>query len=169
MEKQMATHCSILTWEIPWMEETGPLQSMGLPKSWTLLSSLRTTTNGPKIGEIILDYLYGANFITWALKNGDLSLAEDERGSRSEKYSKYERDSMHPSCREPHGKHEKKHWQPAKLKTDPKLTGHRHEDLSPMTAKNWTQSTTWVSSKADSSLEPPRKEYSSAGFALVKL
>ena len=60
----MATHCSILTWEIPWMEETGPLQSMGLPKSWTLLSSLRTTTNGPKIGEIILDYLYGANFIT---------------------------------------------------------------------------------------------------------
>ena len=26
-------------WEIPWTEETGGLQSMGLPKSWTLLST----------------------------------------------------------------------------------------------------------------------------------
>ena len=25
----MATHCSILAWEIPWMEEIGGLQSMG--------------------------------------------------------------------------------------------------------------------------------------------
>ena len=35
MEKEMATHSSILAWEIPWMEETGELQSMGLQKSWT--------------------------------------------------------------------------------------------------------------------------------------
>jgi len=26
----MATHSSILAWKIPWMEETGRLQSMGL-------------------------------------------------------------------------------------------------------------------------------------------
>ena len=26
----MATHSSILAWEIPWTEETGGLQSMGL-------------------------------------------------------------------------------------------------------------------------------------------
>ena len=29
-EKAMATHSSTLTWKIPWMEETGRLQSMGL-------------------------------------------------------------------------------------------------------------------------------------------
>ena len=30
--KGMATHTSILTWEIPWMEEPGRLQSMGLQR-----------------------------------------------------------------------------------------------------------------------------------------
>ena len=30
MEKEMATHSSILAWKIPWMEEPGRLQSMGL-------------------------------------------------------------------------------------------------------------------------------------------
>ena len=29
MEKEMATHSSILAWKIPWMEELGGLQSMG--------------------------------------------------------------------------------------------------------------------------------------------
>ena len=29
LEKEMATHCSILAWKIPWMEEPGRLQSMG--------------------------------------------------------------------------------------------------------------------------------------------
>ena len=29
LEKEMATHSSILAWEIPWMEEPGGLQSMG--------------------------------------------------------------------------------------------------------------------------------------------
>ena len=28
LEKEMATHCSILTWEIPWTEEPGGLQVM---------------------------------------------------------------------------------------------------------------------------------------------
>ena len=28
-EKAMATHSSTLAWKIPWMEETGRLQSMG--------------------------------------------------------------------------------------------------------------------------------------------
>ena len=36
-EKGMATHSSILAWKIPWMEEPGKLQSMGL-QSWTGLS-----------------------------------------------------------------------------------------------------------------------------------
>ena len=30
LEKEMATHSSILVWEIPWTEEPGGLQSMGL-------------------------------------------------------------------------------------------------------------------------------------------
>ena len=29
LEKEMATHSSILTWEMPWTEEPGGLQSMG--------------------------------------------------------------------------------------------------------------------------------------------
>ena len=29
LEKEMATHPSILAWRIPWMEEPGRLQSMG--------------------------------------------------------------------------------------------------------------------------------------------
>ena len=32
MEKEMATHSSILAWEIPWTEEPGGLQSMGLQR-----------------------------------------------------------------------------------------------------------------------------------------
>jgi len=29
LEKEMATHSSILAWKIPWTEEPGELQSMG--------------------------------------------------------------------------------------------------------------------------------------------
>ena len=29
LEKEMATHCSILAWKMPWTEEPGGLQSMG--------------------------------------------------------------------------------------------------------------------------------------------
>ena len=38
LEKEMATHASILIWEIPWIEEPGELQSMGLHRvrhDWT--------------------------------------------------------------------------------------------------------------------------------------
>ena len=38
LEKAMATHFSTLAWKIPWMEEPGGLQSMGITKSWTWLS-----------------------------------------------------------------------------------------------------------------------------------
>ena len=38
LEKGMATHSSILDWEIPWTEEPGELQSMGSQKSQTQLS-----------------------------------------------------------------------------------------------------------------------------------
>ena len=32
LEKEMATHSSILAWKIPWMEEPSELQSMGSQK-----------------------------------------------------------------------------------------------------------------------------------------
>ena len=32
LEKEIATHSSILAWEIPWTEEPGGLQSIGLQR-----------------------------------------------------------------------------------------------------------------------------------------
>ena len=42
LEKAMATHSSTLAWKIPWVEEPGRLQSMGLPR-WTRLSDFTFT------------------------------------------------------------------------------------------------------------------------------
>ena len=39
LEKKMTTDSNILSWEIPWTEEPGGLQSMGLQKSWTHLNN----------------------------------------------------------------------------------------------------------------------------------
>ena len=38
LEKEMAAYSSILAWEIPWTEEPGGLQSIGLQKSQTPLN-----------------------------------------------------------------------------------------------------------------------------------
>ena len=38
LEKEMATHSSILAWKVPWTEEPGRIQSMGSQKSRTRLS-----------------------------------------------------------------------------------------------------------------------------------
>ena len=38
LEEEMATHSSILAWEILWAEKAGGLQFMGSRKSWTRLS-----------------------------------------------------------------------------------------------------------------------------------
>ena len=39
LEKEMATHSTILAWRIPWTEEPGGLQSMGSQTRWTPLSN----------------------------------------------------------------------------------------------------------------------------------
>ena len=44
LEKEMATHSSILAWRIPWMEEPGELPSTGSQKSWAQLSDSIATT-----------------------------------------------------------------------------------------------------------------------------
>ena len=38
LEKEMATHSSILDWKIPWTEKYGKLTVHGVTKSWTRLS-----------------------------------------------------------------------------------------------------------------------------------
>ena len=39
LEKEMATHSSLLAWENPWTEEPGELESMGSQKSQTRSSN----------------------------------------------------------------------------------------------------------------------------------
>ena len=39
LEKEMATHSSILAWEIPWTEEPGGARVHGIAQSWTRLST----------------------------------------------------------------------------------------------------------------------------------
>ena len=48
----MATHSSIPSWEIPWTDDPGGLQSMGSQKSWTGLKRLNTTTNIPMLQKL---------------------------------------------------------------------------------------------------------------------
>ena len=45
LEKEMATHSSILAWKIPWMELPGRLQSVGVVKRWTRLSNFHMHMN----------------------------------------------------------------------------------------------------------------------------
>ena len=43
LEKEMATHSSILAWEIPWTEELGGLQSMGVTKESDMAQQLNNS------------------------------------------------------------------------------------------------------------------------------
>ena len=49
LEKEMATHSSILTWEIPWTEEPGARQPMESQKSQTRLSDWTTHAESLKL------------------------------------------------------------------------------------------------------------------------
>ena len=49
LKEEMATHSSILAWEISWTEEPGELQSMGSKKSWTQYSNEITISSIEKI------------------------------------------------------------------------------------------------------------------------
>ena len=59
LEKEMATHSSTLAWRIPWTEERGRLQSMGVTKRQTrlsdftfILSSLDSTCEAARGGHV---------------------------------------------------------------------------------------------------------------------
>ena len=45
----MAPHSSTLAWKIPWTEEPGWLQSLGVTKSWTRLSDFTFTFHFPAL------------------------------------------------------------------------------------------------------------------------
>ena len=45
LEEEMATHSSILAWEIPWREEPGGLQSMGSLRVRYILAIEHTRPN----------------------------------------------------------------------------------------------------------------------------
>ena len=59
----MATHSSILAWKIPWMEEPGRLQSMGLCRvghDWSNLAAAAAAGMGGKRSEYVeIFILYG--------------------------------------------------------------------------------------------------------------
>ena len=45
LEKEMATHSSILAWEIPWTEELGGLQTMGSQNKHDLATKQESAIN----------------------------------------------------------------------------------------------------------------------------
>ena len=50
-EKGMATHSSILVWRIPWTEEPGGLQPMGLQRATNMTEAL--TNNNLRFGVLV--------------------------------------------------------------------------------------------------------------------
>ena len=55
LEKEMATHSSILAWKIRWAKQPSGLQSMGLPKSWAWLSTLSLLFN--MLSRLVITFL----------------------------------------------------------------------------------------------------------------
>ena len=53
LEKEMATHSSILAWRVPWMEEPGGLQSTGLQSPTRLKRLCTACTAYSRTGGII--------------------------------------------------------------------------------------------------------------------
>ena len=47
LQKEMATHSSIVAWEIPWTEEPGELPVHGVEKRWTQLGDFHFTSPLP--------------------------------------------------------------------------------------------------------------------------
>ena len=70
LEKEMATHSSILAWRIPWTEEPGGLQCMGSQKSRTRLCNYTTSLASPAPAQQGLWYI---KHFAWILHCGGLS------------------------------------------------------------------------------------------------
>ena len=55
LEKGMATHPSVLAWRIPWTEEPGGLQSMGLQRVRVRVAKSHTTERKAFSGDLLLN------------------------------------------------------------------------------------------------------------------
>ena len=80
LEKEMATHSSILAWRIPWTEEPGRLQSMGsqrVGRDWaterTLVSLGCSHTSSPSPAALCPVQGSGDQRSAWCLKGADLA------------------------------------------------------------------------------------------------
>ena len=69
LEKEMATLSSVLSWEIPWIEEPGGLQSMGSQMSWTQLSDQTMFSLLKYYFHLIFTNLFFVNNHTWLYPN----------------------------------------------------------------------------------------------------
>ena len=81
LEKEMATHSSILAWKIPWTEESGGLQSMGLQRvghDWATSPSPSLPLMPPGKPEFLLPQKESW-YRNWNL-NGDVEIEEPPNG-----------------------------------------------------------------------------------------
>ena len=83
-EEGMATHSSILAWRIPWTEESGGLQSMGLQRvghNWTNLACTHALRDLRNTNPTILSRisLYGFKPITDGCESWTVKKAECQR------------------------------------------------------------------------------------------
>ena len=82
LEKEMETHSSISAWEIPWREEPGGLQSMGLQKSWTQRLNNNSSSNlSSKEIRLTNIFVLGTNNLRYA--NDTTLMAESEEEVKS--------------------------------------------------------------------------------------
>ena len=90
LEKKMATHSSTLAWKIPWTEEPGRLQSMGLQRvGYDWATSLHFTNTDVQINkhypnENKKSYLFGV-CNSRGISHHHLGLAEIQKQAGSEK------------------------------------------------------------------------------------
>ena len=63
----MSTHSNILTWEIPWAEKCGGLQSLGWQKSWTWLSNWTATILFSTVADPIYISITSSQEFLWFL------------------------------------------------------------------------------------------------------
>ena len=71
LEREMATHSSILAWEIPWTEKPGGLQSMGSQKSWITTEHRHTHVNHTYVNQ---NSSYSPGILT-RISNTEIQLA----------------------------------------------------------------------------------------------
>ena len=101
LEREMATHSSILAWKIPWTEEPGRLQTIGLPRvghDWATSLSLSMHLEEIKSRErcfvlfiqfFVCLYIHKVYIWLWCniTENRGLELGSEERSSRKHQAS----------------------------------------------------------------------------------